>query len=130
MKMNRVILILVLFVVIGLISRLAVAAEKDKPTPLPTVAEKIQKGEIDVGGKANKAFGMGQDQRFHRIHNKVLGLECGTCHVNKVPLSTEIFTLRPAVDASAQAPGIVDRRVCLGCHTAGPGRDIYGPKKP
>lgn len=130
MKMNRVIGIVVCLIGMGPIGGFAGAAGKDKPTPLPTVAEKIRNGEIDVGGKTNEAFGMGQDQRFHRIHSKVLGLVCGTCHVNKVPVSAEIFTLRPAVDASTQAPGVVDRRVCLGCHTAGPGRGIYGPKSP
>ena len=128
--MNRVIAILVVLLGVALIGGFAARAAKDESVSLPTVAEKIRKGEIDVGGKAWEAFGMAQDQRFHRIHAGVLGLECATCHGEQLPPSVVTFTAPPAVDVSAKSPGLVDRRVCLGCHTAGPGRDVYGPRKP
>jgi hypothetical protein len=124
--MNMAIAILVVFLGVGMLRGNVVTAE-DKPMGLPSVAEKIQQGEFDVGGRADKAFGMTQDQRFHRIHTRVLGLECGTCHVNKVPLSVEMFAISPAVDVPAAALGPVDRRTCVGCHVAGPGRKFYGP---
>lgn len=128
--MNRVIAILVVLLGVGLIGGFAATASEDESVSLPEVAEKIQQGKIDVGGKANKAYGMAQDQRFHRIHAGVLGLECATCHGEQLPPSVVTFTAPPAVDVSAKSPGLVDRRVCLGCHTAGPGRHFYGPKKP
>lgn len=128
--MNKMLAILVVLLGVGLISGFAATAAKDASVSLPSVAEKIQKGQIDVGGKAKKAYGMADDQRFHRIHADVLGLECATCHAEKLPLGVEIFSVRPAVDLSTEAPGPVDRRVCLGCHTAGPGRHFYGPRKP
>jgi hypothetical protein len=128
--MKRVIAILVVLLGVGLIGGFAVTASEDESVSLPEVAKKIQQGKIDVGGKANKAFGMAQDQRFHRIHASVLGLECATCHTEQLPPSVAPFTERPAVDVSAKSLGLTDRRVCLGCHTAGPGRHFYGPQKP
>lgn len=128
--MNRMIAISVVLLGIGVMGGLVASAGKDESVSLPTVAEKIQKGEIDVGGKEKKAYGMGQDQRFHRIHANVLGLECATCHTEKLNPSVAAFTAPPAVDVSKDSPGLVDRRVCVGCHQAGPGRDFYGPGKP
>jgi hypothetical protein len=128
--MNRMIAIVVVFLGLGLIGGFAATASEDESVSLPEVAKKIQQGKIDVGGKANKAYGMAEDQRFHRIHAGVLGLECVTCHTEQLRSSVKAFTEPPAVDVSAKSPGLVDRQVCLGCHTAGPGRDVYGPKKP
>lgn len=128
--MNRAIAILVVLVGVGLIGGFAASAAKDASVSLPTVAEKIQQGQIDVGGKENKAYGMADDQRFHRIHAGVLGLECATCHGAEVNPSVAAFTEPPAVDVSVKSPGLVDRRVCVGCHQAGPGRSFYGPGKP
>jgi hypothetical protein len=128
--MSKAIAILAVFFGVGLFCGYGVAAAEDKPMGFPTVAEKVQKGEIDVGGKADKAFGMALDRRYHRVHSEVLGLECGNCHVGKVARGVEIFSVRPAVDVSATSPGAIDRRACLGCHLAGPGRSFYGPRKP
>lgn len=104
----------------------ATTTAKEGAASLPTLAEKVRKGEIDVG----KAYGLALEQRFHRIHAEVVGLECATCHVEKLPASATVFTLRPAVDASPDSPDLIDRRACLGCHTAGPGRDAYAPRRP
>ena len=128
--MNRMIAILVVLLGVGLIGGFAATAGKDESMSLPTVAEEVQKGKIDVGGKEKKAYGMAQDQRFHRIHAGVLGLECATCHGEKLNPSVAAFTAPPAVDVSSDSPGLVDRRVCVGCHQAGPGRHFYGPEKP
>jgi hypothetical protein len=127
MSTNRVIAILVVFVGLGLFGGFAATA--DESMSLSTLAEKIRKGEIDIGGKADGAFGMGLDQRFHRIHGNVLGLECTTCHVNDPPRSVEFFMVKPAVDVPDASPGPIDRRVCQGCHTGGPGKPFYNPGK-
>lgn len=92
---------------------------KEVPMNLPTLAQKIENGEIDVGTE----YGLGLDQRYHRIHATVLGLECTTCHISKPDTAQTVFT---AQDVSPQAPGPVDKRACLGCHRAGPGSDVYG----
>lgn len=90
------------------------------PTTLAGLAEAIRNGDIDVGTEHGLAF----DQRYHKIHAEVLGLECATCHTkaNDMPTSQAIFS---AQDVSPQAPGPVDRRACLGCHRTGPGKDLY-----
>ncbi|MFQ5803266.1 MAG: hypothetical protein ACE5JQ_10260 [Candidatus Methylomirabilales bacterium] len=128
--MSRATAILVLLVGVGLLGGFAATAAKNEFISLPTVAEKIRKGEIDVGGKAYKAYGLAEDQRFHRIHTEILGLECANCHGRELHPSVAAFTAPPAVDVSPEAPGLVDRRLCLGCHLAGPGRHFYGPGKP
>lgn len=128
--MKRLILIALVLLAAGLVGGAALGGCATTTTKegaaLPTVAEKVRKGEIDVG----KAYGMAPDRRFHRIHNEVVGLECATCHVDKLPATAEAFTVRPAVDISPDSPGPIDRRVCLGCHLAGPGRNVYTPRTP
>jgi hypothetical protein len=92
---------------------------KEVPMNLPATADAIHKGEIDVG----KEYGLALEQRYHKIHTTVLGLECATCHLAKVDATNKVSS---AWNVSPQAPGPVDRRGCLGCHHAGPGSDLYG----
>ena len=96
---------------------------KEVPMNLPVTAEAIQAGEIDVGTE----YGLGPDQRYHKIHTTVLGLACDTCHIAEVNTTDQVFS---AWNVSPQAPGPVDRRGCLGCHHAGPGSDLYGSSGP
>ncbi|MGQ9630545.1 MAG: hypothetical protein ACUVXI_09560 [bacterium] len=126
--MRRAIFVYVVLLAIGLAwiavldGSIPTAAEEGF-TPLSVLAEKIRKGEIDVG----KEYGMASDRRYHKIHAEVVGLECNSCHIGKVSARMEPFAARPPVDISPEAPETVDRRVCLGCHLAGPGKDIYSP---
>ncbi len=92
---------------------------KEVPMNLPATADAIHKGNIDVG----KEYGLALEQRYHKIHTTVLGLECATCHLTKVDATNKVSS---AWNVSPQAPGPVDRRGCLGCHNAGPGSDLYG----
>ncbi len=92
---------------------------KEVPMNLPATADAINKGEIDVG----KEYGLAVEQRYHKIHTTVLGLECATCHLAKVDATNKASS---AWNVSPRAPGPVDRRGCLGCHHAGPGSDLYG----
>jgi hypothetical protein len=96
---------------------------KEVPMTLPVLAEAIKDGEIDVGTE----YGLGLDQRYHKIHATVLGLECDACHIAKVDATNKVLS---AWNVSPQAPGPVDRRGCLGCHHAGPGSDLYGSSGP
>ena len=129
--MKRLILIALLLVAAGLVGGAALGGcatttTKEGPASLSAMAEKVRKGEIDVG----KSYGMAPDRRFHKIHNEVVGLECATCHADRVPTSAAPFMVRPAADISADSPDPIDRRACLGCHLAGPGRNVYTPGKP
>ncbi len=96
---------------------------KEVPMNLPATADAINKGEIDVG----KEYGLALDQRYHKIHTTVLGLECPTCHLIEVDATKKVSS---AWNVSPQAPGPVDRRGCLGCHHAGPGSELYGSSGP
>ncbi len=129
--MKRLILIALVLVTAGLVGGAvlggcATTPAKEGGASFSSVAEKIRKGEIDVG----KSYGMAPDRRFHKIHEGVVGLECATCHAEKVPASAEPFTAQPAVDISSQSPAPIDRRACLGCHLSGPGRNVYAPRSP
>lgn len=66
-------------------------------------------------------YGMALNQRFHQIHADATGMECTQCHVEEAPLEV--------AQPSSEAPGLVDRRVCLGCHLTGPGPEFYDPKE-
>lgn len=84
---------------------------------LASLAESIQAGDVEVGDE----FGMGLDQRFHTIHAQVAGMACTQCHVPEAP--------EEVAGAAEGSPGVVDRRVCLGCHLTGPARLLYEPKE-
>ena len=84
---------------------------------LSTLAEQIRAGEIDVG----KEYGMSPEQRFHRIHAIAIEMKCTHCMVEAAPLEVAL----PSIDA----PGPVDRRVCVGCHLTGPASTLYVPKE-
>jgi len=125
--MNNLRVIFLVLLVAGLFAGVIASQAADSGvTPWPSTAEKIRKGEIDVG----KEYGMAPDKRFHRIHADTVGLECSTCHADRIPASAQVFSVPPAVDISSASPGAVDRRVCQGCHIAGPAREIYGPRAP
>lgn len=97
--------------------------EKEVPLTLAELAEKIRKGEIDVGN----VYSMKPGARYHNIHANVLGLDCTTCHVaNKYP--DDYLYQRKYKLPIRGAPGVVDRAVCLGCHTKGGiAHELYWP---
>jgi len=84
---------------------------------LASLAEGIQAGEVEVGDE----FGMAMDQRFHTIHAQAAGMACAQCHVQEAP--------EEVAGATEGSPGVVDRRVCLGCHLNGPATAFYDPKE-
>jgi hypothetical protein len=95
-------------------------AETVSAMSLSALAKSIQDGEIDVGDE----FGMAEDQRFHVIHSDVVDMSCTQCHVQEAPLE-----VAQPLNISDEAPGPVDRRVCLGCHLTGPATKLYEPKE-
>jgi len=82
-------------------------------------AKAIKKGSIKVG----KVTGLEPGQRFHNIHNKALGLECSSCHIEK--MAPDYLYQRKHQELPM---GQVDRGICLGCHKAnGPAvTKLYG----
>ena len=91
---------------------------KEVPMTLSNLAEAIRRGEIDVGDE----YGMGLDQRYHKIHTAVLGMACESCHTTELTHGDVVFFDR---DTSPTNPGPVDRRSCQGCHGAGSASAIY-----
>lgn len=102
-----------------------VPVTKEVPMNLARTAAAIRDGNIDVGAE----YGLSPTRRYHTIHNTILGLSCLVCH-QQGTIDTEQVTFT-AQDVSAMAPGPVDKRPCLGCHTAaGPARELYGDSSP
>ncbi|GAB4545481.1 MAG: hypothetical protein Kow0063_39570 [Anaerolineae bacterium] len=66
-------------------------------------------------------YGMALNQRFHQLHTVVAEMNCTRCHVEEAPLEV--------AQPPSEAPGPVDRRVCLGCHLTGPAPKFYEPKE-
>jgi len=91
---------------------------KEIPMTLPSLAQAIRAGEIDVG----EEYGLGLDQRYHNIHATVLGMGCNTCHSQVADTELDVFS---GQDVSPQSPGVVDRRGCLGCHGSQTLRPLY-----
>ncbi|MCI4453616.1 MAG: hypothetical protein JHC25_01555 [Thermodesulfobacterium sp.] len=87
---------------------------------LPSTAKSIKAGKIKVG----KVTGLEPGQRFHNIHNKVLGLDCNSCHISE--FAPDYLYQKKYKDVGGM--GHVDRGVCLGCHKAnGPAvTKLYG----
>lgn len=75
---------------------------------IPGTARAIKSGKINVG----KTSGMEPGKRFHNIHNKVLGLQCQSCHISG--FAPDYAYQRKYKDVVGM--GHVDRGVCLGCH--------------
>jgi len=71
------------------------------------VAKKIKNGEIDVG----KNYGMGLEERYHKIHNEVLKIDCSSCHIEKY---SDNYLYQRKYKEFENGP--VDRGICLGCH--------------
>jgi len=89
--MNNLRVIFLVLLVAGLFAGVIASQAADSGvTPWPSTAEKIRKGEIDVG----KEYGMAPDKRFHRIHADTVGLECSTCHADRIPASAQVFSVQ------------------------------------
>jgi hypothetical protein len=86
---------------------------------LAALAEAIRAGEVDVG----EEFGTALGQRFHNIHAQTVGMACNQCHVDEADAPDEV------APAPVGAPGVVDRRVCAGCHLNGPATLLFEPKE-
>ena len=124
--MKRIVFVSVVLLAIGLawiavLGGSRTTAVEEGIISLSVLADKIRGGEIDVG----KEYGMASDRRYHKIHAEVIELGCESCHAERMATRVEIFARRPPADVPPEAPEAVDRRVCMGCHLAGPGRDIY-----
>ncbi len=82
-----------------------------------------EKEDIEVSEEHGLAVG----QRYHDIHSEE-GVECTTCHISEPDTTQTVFG---AQDVSPQAPGPVDRKACLSCHSgSGPGEDLYSSDSP
>lgn len=102
-----------------------VSVTTEVPMNLAETAQAIRDGSIDVGDE----YGLAPGQRYHTIHNTVLGIACAACHqLGTLDTDQVVFT---AQDVSAAALGPVDKNSCLGCHTpAGPAHELYGTDAP
>ncbi|RMD70173.1 MAG: hypothetical protein D6819_04925 [Gammaproteobacteria bacterium] len=80
---------------------------------LAQLAARIRNGEVDAGKKISMDIGA----RFHTIHNQILGMSCGTCHV---PRYAEDYLFLSRYEVPRRfAPGVAGSSTCLGCPQKG-----------
>ena len=85
------------------------------------IAEKIRSGEIDVGDD----YTMAESGRYHTIHSEILGLDHETCHIGD-EFTEDYLDQRKYKVPVRDAPGVVDRRICISCHTeGGPAGELF-----
>jgi hypothetical protein len=87
------------------------AAKAEKPVGAGILADQIREGDVTVGTEYSLAVGA----RFHRIHTKLMAIQCATCHEG-VKFPENIQFLRREEFPLAAYPGAVDRGNCMGCH--------------
>lgn len=75
------------------------------------LSDLIREGDMDLG----KDYGIQVGGRFHRVHAKVMAMECASCHAG-FSFPKDLQYLRREEFPIASYPGAVDRGVCLGCH--------------
>ena len=114
MSMKKVILIPVAAVLmVGLLIGGLVGCEvvqEAAPQSLADLGQDIRDGNYDdvIGEEGVTNWGMGLEQRYHLIHNLVLGLECEMCHQAELTPAEQIFSAR--VSDAALLFGAVDKR--------------------
>lgn len=111
MKSAAIIITALMLMAVFLFQEYGQSAEKGaKPMNLRQIAKAIAEGKIKVGVVPDTEIG----NRYHNIHNEVLGLECESCHISKqAPDSLLITRDQPPAEG---APGVIDRGSCLSCH--------------
>lgn len=87
------------------------AAKAEKPVGAGILADQIREGDVAVGNEYSLAVGA----RFHRIHTKLMAIQCVTCHEG-VKFPENIQFLRREEFPLVAYPGAVDRGTCMGCH--------------
>mgnify|MGYP000032073007 CR=1 FL=1 len=113
---------------IGLVNHVVPQAELD--AKVDWLLEKLE-GVSPVAIRRGKyAMAAMENMGFHEAIAFAEGQIMLTAMTNDAKEGVAAFTEPPAVDVSPKSPGLVDRRGCVGCHVAGPGRDFYGPGKP
>ena len=115
MTRKTVTLISIAILVVGLIVGSVISCT-------PPAEEKEEPKAVEVGKDES---GLAVGQRYHNLHSEE-GVECATCHIGAPDTTQTVFG---AQDVAAMAPGPVDRKACLACHSgSGPGEDLYGSK--
>lgn len=121
----KVLLLIATVAMLAAFSACARAPEKAKPpeTKAPQVvekpgaagiselAEKIRKGEVDVG----REYGVELGKRFHNIHAETLKLPCNFCHKNEMNTEDLLYTREYRAREGAPAP-YLDVDACIACH--------------
>ena len=97
--------------------------EELKTVNLARIAERIRRGEIDVGKEYSTNFKTG---RFHIIHADKMLIDCNNCHYGS-HYKADYQVMGKARTMPDKMPGRLQRSVCLGCHgKGGIATSLYG----
>jgi hypothetical protein len=75
------------------------------------LSDLIREGDVSPGDQYTIEVG----GRFHRVHAKLMAINCVSCHAD-VRFPEDLQFLRREEYPIAAYPGAVDRGICLGCH--------------
>jgi hypothetical protein len=75
------------------------------------LSDLIREGDVSPGDQYTIEVG----GRFHRVHAKLMAINCVSCHAGQ-HFPDDLQFLRREEYPIAAYPGAVDRGICLGCH--------------
>ncbi len=81
------------------------------PIGVGILADLIREGDLSPGERYTIEVG----GRFHRVHAKLMAINCVSCHA-EVRFPDDLQFLRRDEFPISAYPGAVDRGICLGCH--------------
>jgi len=101
---------------IGLLLAFSVGAQAaDKAVGLAKIGEDVRTGKTNVGKITNLA----EEERFHKVHHKVVGIKCDGCHDTVAYSNDHLYLRRDEFPKMIKGERVkaVRRATCIGCHS-------------
>lgn len=91
------------------------AQAAEKSVGLAKVAEDIRTGKTNVG----KITTLAEEERFHKVHHKVLGIKCDGCHDTPAYPEGHLYLRKDEFPHMVKGERVkaVRRATCIGCHS-------------
>jgi hypothetical protein len=100
----------------GLLVAISVGAPAaDKAVGLAKIADDVRSGKTKVGKITNLA----EEERFHNIHHKIVGIKCDGCHDTATYPTDHLYLRKDEFPKMVKGERVkaVRRATCIGCHS-------------